>query len=88
MLIAAHGNSLRAIVKHLFNVPDDEIVHVEIPTGNPLVIELDAPLKPTRRAIWTKVAPKPLPHGYPAFGKLQRKRCWKHGVNFGLRMVI
>jgi 2,3-bisphosphoglycerate-dependent phosphoglycerate mutase len=46
LIIAAHGNSLRAIVKHLFNVPDDEIVHVEIPTGNPLLIELDAGLKP------------------------------------------
>jgi len=33
-------------VKHLFNVPDDEIVGVEIPTGNPLLIELDAGLKP------------------------------------------
>ena len=47
VLISAHGNSLRAIVKHLFNVPDDQIVGVEIPTGNPLVIELDAALKPT-----------------------------------------
>ena len=46
LLIAAHGNSLRAIVKHLFDVPDDKIVGVEIPTGNPLVIELDAELKP------------------------------------------
>jgi 2,3-bisphosphoglycerate-dependent phosphoglycerate mutase len=47
VLIAAHGNSLRAIVKHLFNVPNDKIVGVEIPTGNPLVIELDDQLKPT-----------------------------------------
>jgi len=46
VLIAAHGNSLRAIVKHLFDVPDDKIVGVEIPTGNPLEIELDADLKP------------------------------------------
>jgi 2,3-bisphosphoglycerate-dependent phosphoglycerate mutase len=46
LIIAAHGNSLRAIVKHLFNVPDDDIVHVEMPTGNPLLIELDAALKP------------------------------------------
>jgi 2,3-bisphosphoglycerate-dependent phosphoglycerate mutase len=46
VLVAAHGNSLRAIVKHLFNVPDADIVHVEIPTGNPLVIDLDAGLKP------------------------------------------
>ena len=47
VLIAAHGNSLRAIVKLLFNVPDDQIVGVEIPTGNPLEIDLDANLKPT-----------------------------------------
>ncbi len=46
ILVAAHGNSLRAIVKHLFQVPDADIVHVEIPTGNPLVIELDSALKP------------------------------------------
>ena len=47
LLVAAHGNSLRAIVKHLFQVPDDKIVAVEIPTGNPLLIELDGALKPT-----------------------------------------
>jgi 2,3-bisphosphoglycerate-dependent phosphoglycerate mutase len=47
LLIAAHGNSLRAIVKHLFQVADAEIVNVEIPTGNPLMIELDDQLKPT-----------------------------------------
>jgi 2,3-bisphosphoglycerate-dependent phosphoglycerate mutase len=46
VLIAAHGNSLRAIVKLLFSVPDDQIVGVEIPTGNPLEIELDGDLKP------------------------------------------
>lgn len=46
LIIAAHGNSLRAIVKHLFSVPDDRIVGVEIPTGNPLLIELSDELKP------------------------------------------
>tara|TARA_R110002167_G_scaffold91135_9_gene245180 strand:- start:342 stop:1055 length:714 start_codon:yes stop_codon:yes gene_type:complete len=46
VLIVAHGNSLRAIVKHLFQVPDDKIVGVEIPTGNPLEIDLDSDLKP------------------------------------------
>jgi 2,3-bisphosphoglycerate-dependent phosphoglycerate mutase len=46
LVIAAHGNSLRAIVKHLFAVPDQDIVGVEIPTGNPLLIDLDASLKP------------------------------------------
>jgi 2,3-bisphosphoglycerate-dependent phosphoglycerate mutase len=47
LLIAAHGNSLRAIVKHLFSVPDQAITAVEIPTGNPLLITLDTSLKPT-----------------------------------------
>jgi 2,3-bisphosphoglycerate-dependent phosphoglycerate mutase len=42
LLVAAHGNSLRAIVKHLFDVPDDQIVGLEIPTGNPLLIDLNA----------------------------------------------
>ncbi|MBU1326033.1 MAG: 2,3-diphosphoglycerate-dependent phosphoglycerate mutase [Alphaproteobacteria bacterium] len=46
VLIAAHGNSLRAIVKHLFDVHNDRIVEVEIPTGNPLEIDLDGDLKP------------------------------------------
>lgn len=46
LIIAAHGNSLRAIVKHLFAVPDASIVAVEIPTGNPLLIELDSALNP------------------------------------------
>ncbi len=46
VLIAAHGNSLRAIVKHLFDVPDRAIVEVEIPTGNPLEVDLDADLRP------------------------------------------
>ena len=45
-LIAAHGNSLRALVKHLFHVPDETITGVEIPTGNPLLIDLDSDLKP------------------------------------------
>jgi 2,3-bisphosphoglycerate-dependent phosphoglycerate mutase len=47
LLIAAHGNSLRAIVKLLFDLDGEAIVHVEIPTGNPLLIELDDALKPT-----------------------------------------
>ena len=40
-LIAAHGNSLRAMCKYLFNISDDEIINLEIPTGNPLLINLD-----------------------------------------------
>jgi 2,3-bisphosphoglycerate-dependent phosphoglycerate mutase len=47
LLIAAHGNSLRAIVKHLFHVGDDKITGVEIPTGNPLLIALGDDLSPT-----------------------------------------
>jgi 2,3-bisphosphoglycerate-dependent phosphoglycerate mutase len=46
VLVAAHGNSLRAIVKLIYAVSDEAIVGVEIPTGNPLVIELDGALKP------------------------------------------
>jgi 2,3-bisphosphoglycerate-dependent phosphoglycerate mutase len=46
VLIAAHGNSLRALVKHLFNLGDVDILGVEIPTANPLVIELDGDLRP------------------------------------------
>ncbi len=41
LIIAAHGNSLRALVKILMDVSDEEIVNVEIPTGNPLMIELN-----------------------------------------------
>jgi 2,3-bisphosphoglycerate-dependent phosphoglycerate mutase len=46
MLVVAHGNSLRAMVKYLDNVSDQEIVELNIPTGIPLVYELDADLKP------------------------------------------
>ncbi|MFP4183819.1 MAG: 2,3-bisphosphoglycerate-dependent phosphoglycerate mutase, partial [Halorhodospira sp.] len=41
VLIAAHGNSLRALVKHLDGLADDAIMNVEIPTGRPLIYELD-----------------------------------------------
>ncbi len=44
VLISAHGNSLRALVKHLSNIPDDEITGLEIPTGQPIVYELDGDL--------------------------------------------
>jgi len=49
VLIAAHGNSLRALVKYLDHVGDQEIVDLNIPTGIPLVYELDAALRPTNR---------------------------------------
>ena len=46
VIIAAHGNSLRALVKYLDNIPESEIVELNIPTGIPLLYELDAALKP------------------------------------------
>jgi 2,3-bisphosphoglycerate-dependent phosphoglycerate mutase len=45
-LIVAHGNSLRALVKYLDDVSDEEIVGLNIPTGVPLVYELDEELRP------------------------------------------
>jgi len=48
VLVAAHGNSLRALIKYLDNVTDDDIVGVNIPTARPLVYELDADLRPLR----------------------------------------
>jgi len=50
VLIAAHGNSMRALVKHLDSVSDEDIVGLNIPTGVPLVYELDAGLRPVRHA--------------------------------------
>jgi 2,3-bisphosphoglycerate-dependent phosphoglycerate mutase len=47
VLVAAHGNSLRAIVKHLEGISDDDIAELNIPTGNPLVYELGDDLRPT-----------------------------------------
>lgn len=46
--IVAHGNSLRALVKHLDKVSDEAIADLNIPTGIPLVYELDKGLKPVR----------------------------------------
>lgn len=48
VIIAAHGNSIRALVKYLDNVPENEIVDLNIPTGIPLVYELDDELKPIK----------------------------------------
>ena len=61
VLVAAHGNSLRAIVKLLFAVPDAEIVDVEIPTGNPLLIELDGALHPVSARYLDEARATPLP---------------------------
>jgi len=49
VLVAAHGNSLRALVKHLSNIADEEIVALEIPTGQPIVYELDGELNAVER---------------------------------------
>ncbi len=48
VLVAAHGNSIRALVKYLDGIADDDIVGLNIPNGIPLVYELDAALKPIR----------------------------------------
>jgi 2,3-bisphosphoglycerate-dependent phosphoglycerate mutase len=48
VLIAAHGNSLRALIKHLDGVPDADIVGLNVPTGVPLVYELDDALRPLK----------------------------------------
>lgn len=48
VIIAAHGNSLRALVKHLDQISDQDIVNLNIPTGIPLVYELDSQLKPIK----------------------------------------
>jgi 2,3-bisphosphoglycerate-dependent phosphoglycerate mutase len=66
LLVAAHGNSLRAIVKHLFAVSDAEIPGVEIPTGNPLVIELDAQLRPVGARYLDETRAQRLPELSPA----------------------
>lgn len=48
VVVAAHGNSIRALIKYLDNIGDDDIVSLNIPNGIPLVYELDADLKPIR----------------------------------------
>ena len=63
VLVAAHGNSLRAIVKHLFHVSEADIVGVEIPTANPLVINLAADARSVFAARYLDTArAQPLPH--------------------------
>jgi len=49
VIVSAHGNSLRALVKHLSAIPDEEVVGLEIPTGQPIVYELDDDLWPIDR---------------------------------------
>merc|ERR1712151_110105 len=59
VFVAAHGNSIRAIVKYIENIPDDVIPGLEIPTGTPLVYALDKDLKP----IASDLAVAPLKYG-------------------------
>ena len=47
-MVSAHGNSIRALVKYLDHISDDDIVGLNIPNGIPLVYELDVSLKPIR----------------------------------------
>ncbi|MGC1270407.1 MAG: 2,3-bisphosphoglycerate-dependent phosphoglycerate mutase, partial [Croceibacterium sp.] len=49
VIIAAHGNSLRALVKHLSNIADEDITELEIPTGQPIVYEFDDAMVPGER---------------------------------------
>merc|ERR1712045_8301 len=59
VFVAAHGNSIRAIVKYIEDIPDDVIPGLEIPTGTPLVYALDKDLKP----IPSDLAVPPLKYG-------------------------
>jgi 2,3-bisphosphoglycerate-dependent phosphoglycerate mutase len=61
VLVGAHGNSLRAIVKHLFAVSDEAIPGLEIPTGNPLLIDLTAGGVPSAARYLDPLAATPLP---------------------------
>lgn len=49
VIISAHGNSLRALVKHLSNISDEDITGLEIPTGQPIIYEFDAAMRPGER---------------------------------------
>ena len=48
IIIAAHGNSLRGLIKYLDNISDEDIIKLELETGNPICYELDDNLKPIR----------------------------------------
>jgi 2,3-bisphosphoglycerate-dependent phosphoglycerate mutase len=61
VIISAHGNSLRAIVKHLFGLNEAQIMEVEIPTGNPLLIELSDSLIPRSARYLDQDRAQPLP---------------------------
>jgi 2,3-bisphosphoglycerate-dependent phosphoglycerate mutase len=70
VLVSAHGNSLRALVKHLDKIRDDEIVGLNIPTGIPLIYELDDALEPIRSYyLADEEAVKAAQHAVAAQGK-------------------
>jgi len=54
VIIAAHGNSLRALVKHLEGISDQDIIELNIPTGVPLYYELDDELRPLKPGRYLK----------------------------------
>jgi 2,3-bisphosphoglycerate-dependent phosphoglycerate mutase len=61
VLVAAHGNSLRALAKHLFKISDEAIPGLEVPTGNPILIELSDELKPVTARYLDEARAGPLP---------------------------
>ncbi len=61
VLVAAHGNSIRAIIKSLFDLSDEAILEIEVPTGNPLVVKLDDNLKPVSVKYLDAARANPLP---------------------------
>jgi 2,3-bisphosphoglycerate-dependent phosphoglycerate mutase len=61
VLVAAHGNSIRAIIKSLFDLTDEAILEIEVPTGNPLVVKLDDNLKPLSAKYLDTARANPLP---------------------------
>ncbi len=61
VLVAAHGNSIRAIIKSLFDLTDEAILDIEVPTGNPLVVKLDDSLKPLSVKYLDTARANPLP---------------------------
>ncbi len=65
VLVAAHGNSLRAMVKMLDDVSEEDIAGLDIPNGAPLQYELDAQLKPMSRGYLGAPPPRPSPPTSP-----------------------
>jgi len=61
VLVAAHGNSIRAIIKSLFDLDEKTILEIEVPTGNPLVVHLDPALKPQWAKYLDEARANPLP---------------------------